>query len=749
MWARLIAIALLLSACSNEDEPRRPARLAEGTSAGDDSPREHRSVMRSTAEIRREGNHLADQPSPYLLQHAHNPVDWFPWGEEALEKARRENKPIFLSIGYSTCHWCHVMEEESFEDDEVARYLNEHFVSIKVDREQRPDIDALYIEAVRRLGGSTGWPLTVFLTPDGVPFYGGTYFPRHGGGRRPGFLDVLREVQRRFTEEENVAAQGRQIFEAIERSARPPSSGERAVSPAAIDAAFARLAGARDGELGGFGRRQKFPNAPLLLAELRYVERTENAAARSHLVLTLEEAMRGGIRDHLAGTFHRYAVDRRWHVPHFEKTLYDNAQLAQVYVEAGRLLGRADFVAVGRAILDDLIAQWQQEDGGFVVGFDADDPGGEGFYYTWTPAELEAVLGAEDARRFATLFGVTAGGERLLEGRSVLHRIPDAQAEARLGMSGAEIEAFVARTAPRLRPVRDRRAPPAIDDKELASWNGLAIIALANVGRWLEEPRYVQAAQRAARFVMERLFEDGVMLRGRRQGDSLGEGFLDDHALPLLGLLRLHAADGDPRWLGDAHRLGRAIIDRFHDAELATFHQSARQGELAGLPLRRPDLDDGVLPSGGNAAALALIELGAIAGDRTMHGLGERAARAAAPRAVESPFGSGFLLVVLDHLVGQSREAVVAGDPDDPRTRALWAEIRPTTPARVLPVRLPASGAPASLVERFGALRGKVALDGAPTAYVCQIGSCELPTSDPAVLREQLDAVGIPRALRR
>jgi len=728
MISRSFALALLMVSCTSDGEPRGPARLAAEPEAS----------MRATAVIRREGNHLRGEPSPYLLQHAHNPVDWYPWGEEALSRARREDRPIFLSIGYSTCHWCHVMEEESFEDDEVARFLNEHFVSIKVDREQRPDLDALYLEAVRRLGGSTGWPLTVFLTPDGVPFFGGTYFPRHGAGRRPGFLDVLREVARRYREDDDVAAQGRLVFEAIERAARPPSTGDRAVDARTLDLAMTRLAGARDPELGGFGRRQKFPNAPLLLAEVRHVARTDDVETRAHLVLTLEQAMRGGVRDHLAGTFHRYAVDRRWHVPHFEKTLYDNAQLAQVYVEAGRLLGRDDFVRVGRAVLDDLIAGWQREDGGFVVGFDADDPGGEGFYYSWTPAELEAALGPEDARTFATLFGVTAAGEPLLEGRSVLHRIDDEAARARLDRSPAELDAFVARVAPRLRSVRDRRASPAMDDKELAAWNGLAIIALANVGRWLDEPRYVEAARRAARFVMERLFEGGVMLRGRRDGASLGEGFLDDHALPLLGLLRLHAADGDPRWLLEADRLGRAITERFHDPELDAFHQSARRGELDGLPLRRPDLDDGVLPSGGNAAALALLELGAVAGDRRTYGLGERAIRAAAPRAVQSPFGSGFLLVALDHLVGESREAVIAGDPEDPRTRALWAVIRPTVPSRVLPVRLPAAGASEALVARFGALRGKVALDGAPTAYVCEIGRCELPTDDPATLRAQL-----------
>lgn len=390
---RTLLLLAVLTSCT-QSEPPRP-RIHRGP-----QPEAEAEPSRTTAEIREQGNHLVGEASPYLLQHAHNPVDWYPFGEEALARARELNRPIFLSIGYSTCHWCHVMEEESFENDEIARTLNRDFIAIKVDREQRPDIDALYIEAVRQLGGSTGWPLSVFLTPNLVPYFGGTYFPPRSRGGRPGFLDVLRQVRTQWDDEgEGVESRGRQIFAAIERQAAQLSGGRAPITAASIDGAFERLRGARDPQYGGFGRRQKFPNAPLLLAELRYFERTDDAAARAHLVLTLEQAMRGGIHDHLFGTFHRYAVDQRWHVPHFEKTLYDNAQLAQVYVEAGRALGRPDFVAVGRGVLDDLIERWQEDDGGFVVGFDADDPGGEGYYYTWTPAELTAALGAEEGGR--------------------------------------------------------------------------------------------------------------------------------------------------------------------------------------------------------------------------------------------------------------------------------------------------------------------------------------------------------------
>lgn len=733
MRAYLLVI-LGVAACT---QPEPTARLGEPAAR----PAAH--SARSTATIRRNGNHLVDEPSPYLLQHAHNPVDWYPWGEEALAAARERDVPIFLSIGYSTCHWCHVMEEESFEDDEVARFLNDNFVAIKVDREQRPDLDALYIEAVRQLGGSTGWPLTVFLTPDLVPIFGGTYFPREGSGGRPGFLDLAREIQRRFTTQGRieVASRGRTVLQQIETNARRLGNADGPIPPVLVANAMHRLSGSRDSQLGGFGRRQKFPNAPLLLAELRTFARTGDTAARDHVVLTLEQMARGGVRDHLAGTFHRYAVDRTWHVPHFEKTLYDNAQLAQVYVEAGRRLERPDFVAIGRAVLDDLIASWQQDDGGLVVGFDADDSGGEGFYYTWTPAELTAALGETDGARFGALFGVTAQGERLLEGRSVLHRIEDARVQGVTSLSSAQAEALLTRARPTLLEHRGRREPPATDDKELASWNGLALMSLATVGLWLDEPRYVAAAQRVARFLVERCWdqERGLMRRGLRRGESLGDGFLDDHALPALGLLRLHAADGDPRWLVFAHRLARVMVERFHDAELHAFLQTATEGP-SGIPLRRPDLDDGVLPSGGSAATLALLEIGAMAGDRELHQIGERAARAAAPRAGSNPFSGGFMLVAIDHLLGASREIVLAGDEAD----ALLEVARPANPERGLIVRLGDAGAAGELAERYPALAIKRAIDGRATAYVCEIGRCELPTSDPAELRRQLAAIGLP-----
>lgn len=695
-------------------------------------------AAKATAHIRANGNHLVGQPSPYLEQHSHNPVDWHPWGDEALAKAKQEGKPIFLSIGYSTCHWCHVMEKESFEDDEVAAFLNEHFISIKVDREQRPDVDALYIDAVGAMGGSTGWPLTVFLTPNLEPFFGGTYYPRHPKQGRPGFMDILHKVQAMYADEgPAVASRGRDVLEQIERRALGAAQRPGQIERTVVEAAMKKLTRNRDSIRGGFGSRQKFPNTPLLDAELRWVWRSADADAREHLVLTLDEMLRGGVRDHVGGSFHRYAVDARWHLPHFEKTLYDNAQLARLYVAAGRYLEREDFVAAGRAVLDDLVANWRGAGRGFIVGFDADDPGGEGAFYSWTPAELDEVLGKADGRIFATTFDVGAPGIRELGGRSVLHRLPWSEAATKLDLDETELRAVIARSLPKLDKARSSRPKPGQDDKVLVGWNGLAIAALADVGRWLDEPRYIEAAAEAANFVLEDCWEPPTLARGFRDKDTLGPGFLEDYALAGLGLLRLHAATGDPRWLDGAHTLAEAVSTRFYDAEKKAFMQTATaQGEL---PVRLADLSDGVLPSGGSAAMMLCLQVGVMSGDESIYEIGYEALRRSVGAASGNPFSAGYLLQVIDHALGPVREVVIAGDDADPVTAALWKTLSDDDPSHILPIKIPGSGAPIELARDFEALEGKRALKGTATAFVCQRGSCQAPTSDPAKLRAQLD----------
>ena len=691
----------------------------------------------STDEIRKNGNHLKGEPSPYLEQHAHNPVDWYPWGDAALEKAKRENKPIFLSIGYSTCHWCHVMEEESFEDDEVAAFLNEHFVAIKVDREQRPDIDALYIDAVRALGGSTGWPLTVFLTPNLEPYFGGTYYPRHASRGRPGFMEILAQVQEMYaTDGEAVAVKGQGVLKKIEQRALAAVRQPGRLEAALLDRAMSGLAGQRDMTDGGFGVRTKFPNAPLLLAQLRYVKRTGDAQTKEHLVLTLDAMSKGGIRDHLEGSFHRYSVDKRWHLPHFEKTLYDNAQLASLYIEAGLFFERDDFVLTGRLVLDHMMGWWKGEGDGYIVGYDADDPGGEGYYYSWTPDELNRIIGEKDAKIFAAAFGVTAQGDREIGGRSVLHRKDDAATAKALGITEEELHAKIRGAITRLVPMRRKRKPPARDEKVLVGWNGLAIMAFADAGRWLREAKYTRAATQAATFVLEQCWKDGAMQRGVRGKRPLGPGFLEDYALAGLGMVRLHAATGELKWLHAARDIADAIKEHYYDEKKVAFMRTRADDQ--GLPVRLADMDDGVLPSGGTAAMLLALELGALSGDEALYEMGEKVLNRSAGFAENNPRSAGFLLVAIDHALGPVREVVIAGDPENELTKNLRSELTSTTHARILPTIIPATGLEG---DRYPALEGKRALKDKPTAFVCERGSCQAPTSDPAKLRKQLEAV--------
>ena len=634
------------------------------------------------------------------------------------------------------------MERESFEDDATARFLNEHFISIKVDREQRPDLDALMVEEVSRLGQSPGWPLTLILTPDLEPIFGGTYLPKVSSKGRPGLVDVLREVDERWREDPAITQSAKDLVAKMKADALAKSPGGDVDEPL-LKTSMALLERARDRDEGGFGTRQKFPNSPLLLAELRWAERTGDVVVLSHVVSTLEHLGRGGIRDHLAGSFHRYAVDRRWHIPHFEKTLYDNAQLASIYLEASRLVAgeqRASFLRLGRAILDDLAANWQRPDGGMIVGFDADDPQGEGAYYTFTRPELDQLLGPSDARIFATLFGVTAAGERSLEGRSVLHRREDAAVAKELSLDLKELDAVEARSLPKLLAARASRPPPRVDDKELAGWNGLALMAFADAARSLDEPRYLAVAQRIAKFLVAHCWDAGSrsMRRGLRAGSSLGDGFLEDHALPALGLLRLHAADGDPAWLLRAHELDASITARFHDAARdAFFHAPASRGP-GDLPMRLRDGDDGVLPSGASAASLLFLELGELAGDQARYDVGARALRAVGPRLREDPFASGFALVAADHMTRKVLEVVIAGDPSDPTTLALARELSLATDARILPIRVPSAGASPALLAAFPGLAAKTARGGRAAAYVCTFGACDAPTSEAGALRQQL-----------
>ncbi|MBX7080972.1 MAG: thioredoxin domain-containing protein [Nannocystaceae bacterium] len=717
--------------------PRADAAGTTATASGDaDAAARDAAAL---AAIRRAGNHLRDEPSPYLQQHAHNPIDWYPWGPEALAKAKAENKPIFVSVGYASCHWCHVMAHESFEDDAIATLLNRHFVAIKVDREQRPDIDALCLAAVATRGGETGWPLNVFFTPQLAPIAGATYLPPRAQGDRGGLFELAQRVQAEFARSgEAAAGNGLAVLEAWNRDAGSPRGGFDVA--ATLDA----LARERDEVRGGFGSRQKFPHAPLLSAQLRAAvtlrdDAARADAAREHLETTLARMEDGGLRDHVGGGFHRYTVDPDWHLPHFETTLYDNAQLALVYLEAGRRFEQPRWTAVARGVLDGLLARWRLDGGGFAVGFDADDAEGEGRYYAWSRAELTAALAREDADAVAAVFDVGDEGEPELGGRQVLHRVPRASLVARLGEDAAAAAIARAEAAlPTLARARAQRPAPARDDKLVVAWNALAIAAMAEAGRVLDEPRYLAAATEAAQRLEQCCRDGDRVTRGVVGSRPLGEGFVDDHALLGLALLRLFAATGDRAWLQRAHELARALRRDFWDDARGGLRHRAHAGEL---PLATLDLDDGPTPSGTSATAALWLELGTLVGDDALRDDALALLDRWGLRAQQTPAAAGTLLATAI-VAPRLREVVIAGPADEPRTRALLEVLREPLGTRFVLAIVPAEGIDATAAAQWPSLAHKTATAGVPTAYVCEHGSCRAPARDPATLRAQLDVRG-------
>ncbi|MGH2661215.1 MAG: thioredoxin domain-containing protein [Actinomycetota bacterium] len=660
------------------------------------------------------GNRLATATSPYLLQHADNPVDWHEWGPEALERARREDRPILLSVGYAACHWCHVMERESFEDPETARLMNEHFVSVKVDREERPDVDAIYMDAVQAMSGHGGWPMTVFLTPHGEPFFAGTYFPpedRHG---MPGFKRVLLAVAEGWRDRrEDLLRQGRQVVEAI---SRVPRGSEEPLTEDILRAAHQGLRKAFDPEWGGFGPAPKFPQPMtlefLLRAHLRGLE-----SALDMVSLTLDRMAAGGMYDQVGGGFHRYSTDRVWLVPHFEKMLYDNAQLARLYVHAWQVTERDDHRRVATETLEYLLREMRHPDGGFFSAQDADAEGVEGKSYVWSWDELVEVAGEENAE----WLGASPGGN--WEGANVLRRTtPDPPA----GWEEARA---------RLLERRTKRIQPATDDKVLAAWNGLAISALATAGRTFGEPRYVEAAVAAADFVLSALRrEDGRLLRAWRDGRTSGPAYADDHALMASACLDLYETTFEVRWFEEARRLADDLVRLFHDPETGGFFQTGSDGER--LVVRPKELFDNAVPSGNSVAAEVLQRIALFTGEMKYENAGVSALRVVRDLMARAPTGFGNALSALDLYLSVSKEVAIAGDPGDPATGALvhelWSRYLPNV---VLAVRAPGDEDAAKLVPL---LEGREPVDGKPAAYVCERFLCKIPVTDPESLAAEL-----------
>ncbi len=686
-------------------------------------------------------NELVHETSPYLLQHAHNPVDWYPWGDTAIAKARSEDKPIFLSIGYSACHWCHVMEHESFENETIAAFLNEFFVSIKVDREERPDIDDIYMAAVLALTGQGGWPMTVFLTPDLQPFYGGTYYPPDSRYGRPGFYNLLQGIQNTW---ENRRAEVLQNAESLTQhiaaqlaSVEPGGGG--ALNPAPLlDAAVADLARVYDSEDGGWGGAPKFPSGMTIGLLLREYRRSGNNAALGMATHTLDRTAAGGMYDQIGGGFSRYSVDERWLVPHFEKMLYDNAQLSHAYLEAFQLTRKPRYAQVARETLDYVLRDLRDERGAFHSAEDADSEGEEGKFYLWESAELESLLGAEDATLFGSYYGVGKHGnfeshEPYHAGQNILHLpIPPEAVAAAQRMSLADLEARMAPLRQRLFEHRSLRVRPGLDDKVLTSWNGLMISSFALGSRVLGEPRYVQAAIEAGRFFIQQQWQDGTLLRTHRHGESRLPGYLDDYAFLANGFVDLYEATFDESWLTEARRLVDAMLEKFWDESTGTFFFTGDE-HMHLIARARPSYD-GAEPSGNSVAVLAMLRLSVLLGEAEFEAKARRVLAACAPLVERAPRGYLKLAWGLHWLAAPPVEIAVVSNGNDPAPElAALAE-------RFIPSYLLA-GTASPEGSQLPLLSGKSAPEGNSAVYFCRDYTCDSPTHSLDALRTKLDAL--------
>jgi uncharacterized protein len=683
----------------------------------------------------RRPNRLADETSPYLLQHRFNPVDWYPWGVEAFERARREDRPVLLSVGYSACHWCHVMERESFEDPAIAGLMNERFINIKVDREERPDVDSIYMQAVQAMTGHGGWPMTVFLTPDGVPFHGGTYFPpgdRHG---MPGFPRVLEAVAQFYRDRRGEAASvGQELLERIRQSERVRAGGDL-LTPAVLDAAYQGLRAEFDARHGGLGRAPKFPQPIAFDFLLRCWRRRDLTEALQMVRHTLTRMARGGMYDQLGGGFHRYSVDQVWLVPHFEKMLYDQAQLALLYVQAWQATGDPEYRRVTQEILDYVVREMTHPDGGFYSTQDADSEGEEGKFFLWDRPEIEALLDPEAARVALHYWGVADGPN--FEGRNILHvpREPTEVASA-LGLTPDGLLEILGRARATLFAHREGRIKPGRDEKVLAGWNGMMVRAFAEAARALGRPDYLRVAERNAGFLLSALMVDGRLLRTWKDGRAKLLGYLEDYAMVADGLLALHEATLDRRWLAASRQLAGAMVDLFWDPQTEGFFDTGRDHEA--LVVRPRSLFDSAVPCGSSVAADVLLRLATLTGETDLQRRGVETIRSVVPLMARYPSGFGRFLGALDFHLGSPVEVAVMWPVD-----AAPADREPLMDQvfrRYLPNRV-VTGAVSGAGEDLPLLAAKRAW-GRPTAYVCEGYACQAPTTEPAELGDQLDRRG-------
>ncbi|HUY26456.1 MAG TPA: thioredoxin domain-containing protein [Candidatus Binataceae bacterium] len=683
---------------------------------------------------RRKPNRLIGEQSPYLRQHAHNPVDWYPWGAEALARAKAENKPILLSIGYSACHWCHVMERESFENDAIAALMNEKFVSIKVDREERPDLDQIYMDAVQMITGRGGWPLTMFLTPDAKPFFGGTYWPPEDRQGMPGFPKVLAAVANAYGSgahevSHNVEKLGAALGALSQYEAK---AGDLRRDQAVV--AARALAGAYDSVNGGIGGAPKFPNTFVFSLFLRVFAGEGDEAMGEMVRHTLKKMARGGIYDQIGGGFHRYSVDERWLVPHFEKMLYDNAQLAVLYADAGRALNEPEFLDLSHDILDYVLREMTSPEGGFYSSQDADSEGVEGQFFVWTPEQVVEVLGPELAEIAARFFDISVEGN--FEEANILHRTLEIADAARMfHKPEAEIESALQVIREKLYTARARRVPPARDDKILTAWNAMMISAFAAGYRVHHAPRYLEAARRAAGFLMTKMWNGRALLRSCKDGEARFNAYLEDYALLAGAMIDLYEASLEARYLEHAQTLAAAILERFRDGERGGFYFTSDDHET--LITRSKAAFDGSTPSGNSAAVMALLRLSEYTGTEQYRIEAERTLRLFREFLEKQPFGFSHLLEAVDLYHRGATEVVIVGEPDSAEFRE-WIERLGLLYVPNLALFAIDPNAAASTGFLPEQVRGKAQINGKITAYLCRDRTCSPPITEFKVLETEL-----------
>lgn len=680
-------------------------------------------------------NHLSGETSPYLLQHAHNPVEWYPWGEEALEKARTENKPILLSIGYSACHWCHVMERESFENEEIAELMNENFVNIKVDREERPDLDQIYMNAVQLMTRHGGWPMTVFLTPEGVPFYGGTYFPPEDRYNMPGFPKVLMAVSEAYrTRPDEVTEMAVSMLEELRRMDVARSSSGM-ISIDLLEGAFRQMARGYDKRYGGFGGAPKFPAPMNLEFCLRTFYRTGNREALEMVEHTARHMAEGGMYDQLGGGFHRYSTDAQWLVPHFEKMLYDNALLSRLYLHVCQQTGDDFYRRIVCETLDYVLREMTDESGGFYSTQDADSEGHEGKFFVWTPDEVKETLGEPDAAIFSSFYDITPGGN--FEGKSIPN-INDSL-EGVAGEANVKVEHLkevLERGRRKLFEAREQRIKPGRDEKILTAWNGLMLASFAEAGAILERPDYTEAARKNARFVLDNLRRDGLLLRTYKDGQAKLNGYLEDYSFLADGLLQLYEATGELLWLEEAQSVVERMIEEFWDEESGGFYYTGQSHEE--LIVRSKDYFDNATPSGNSVAAEVLLRLGILTGREDYTRKAVTIFRLMRDTVERYSSAFGRLLCALDFYLSSPKEIAVIGQPDSADTHGLLREVwSPYLPNKVVALSVEGDRRAAEIVPL---LRERTSLDGQATAYVCENYTCQRPTTSAEDLAVQLKA---------